>query len=75
LCGYAAATMLWLNHKNCLTTLGASTAEFYREVELELRRFLKSLATKQLSALQSESPRNEPQIVRVSPSTETVLSQ
>src|SRR5262249_20404047 len=44
LCGYAAATMLWVNHRPCLTTLGATTKEFYREVTLELRRFLRLLA-------------------------------
>ena len=44
LCGYAAATMLWLNHGRCLARLGASRIEFYREVTLELMRFLKSLA-------------------------------
>ncbi len=44
LCGYAAGTMLWVNHRRCLTSLGATTAEFYREVSLELGRFLKLLA-------------------------------
>jgi hypothetical protein len=75
LCGYAAATMLWVNHRKCLTKLGASTAEFYREVQLELERFLKALATKEPSLLQIESSRNEPQILRVSPPAETILSQ
>ncbi len=46
LCGVAAATMLWVNHRACLTRLGASTPEFYREVALELRRFLRSLAAR-----------------------------
>jgi hypothetical protein len=43
LCGYAAATMLWLNHKQCLVGLGATTEEFYREVGREVNRFLRSL--------------------------------
>ncbi len=42
--GYAAATMLWLNHGRCLMRLGATRLEFYREVTRELRRFLNSLA-------------------------------
>jgi hypothetical protein len=42
--GYAAATMLWLNHGKCLLRLGATHGEFYREVALELRRFLRLLA-------------------------------
>jgi hypothetical protein len=43
LCGYGAATMLWVNHGKCLQALGGSRTEYYREVTLELRRFLKSL--------------------------------
>jgi len=43
--GYAAATMLWVNHGKCLTRLGATTAEFYEEVNLELGRFLRLLGT------------------------------
>lgn len=42
--GYAAATMLWLNHRRCLTALGGTRAAFYREVRRELRRFLARLA-------------------------------
>jgi hypothetical protein len=37
--GFAAAAMLWVNHGRCLCELGASTAEYYHEVRLELRRF------------------------------------
>ena len=43
LCGYGAATMLWINHRLCLVRLGASTPEFYREVNLELFRFIRAL--------------------------------
>ena len=46
LCGFAAATMLWVNHRQCLVRLGATTPEFYREVVLELRRFLKAMAAR-----------------------------
>jgi hypothetical protein len=42
--GYAAATMLWVNHGKCLKALGATRKEFYGELRIELRRFLKSLA-------------------------------
>ncbi len=42
-CGYAAATMLWINHSPCIRRLGGSTAEFYLEVSRELVRFLHSL--------------------------------
>lgn len=41
--GYAAATMLWINHGKCLTTLGGSRSEYYREVRSELMRFLTTL--------------------------------
>src|SRR5438477_296072 len=41
---YAAATMLWVNHGPCLKALGATTHEFYSEVAIEIRRFLRALA-------------------------------
>jgi hypothetical protein len=44
LCGYAAATMLWVNHRACIVRLGGTTSEFYREVTRELMRFTQSLA-------------------------------
>ena len=44
LCGYAAATMLWVNHRRALVGLGATTSEFYGEVSRELHRFLCALA-------------------------------
>src|SRR5262249_11923691 len=46
LLGYAAATMLWVNHGKCLAPLGATTSEFYREVRLELSRFIGRLDRK-----------------------------
>jgi hypothetical protein len=42
--GLAAATMLWVNHAAGLCALGATRAEFYREVSRELSRFLRRLA-------------------------------
>ncbi len=41
--GLAAATMLWVNHAPGLQALGATTAEFYREVWRELSRFIRRL--------------------------------
>lgn len=41
--GFAAATMLWVNHAKAICALGASTPEFYREVHLELNRFVGKL--------------------------------
>jgi hypothetical protein len=41
--GFAAGTMLWLNHARCLRALGGTTAEFYREVWQEESRFLRRL--------------------------------
>jgi hypothetical protein len=41
--GLAAATMLWVNHAPGLQALGASRAEFYREVWRELSRFVRLL--------------------------------
>lgn len=46
LLGHAAATMLWVNHGPCLTALGGSRAEFFREIRRELRRFIVSLAAR-----------------------------
>ena len=46
LLGYAAASMLWINHGKCLAPLGATTAEFYAEVRLELSRFIGRLERK-----------------------------
>jgi len=41
--GYAAATMLWINHAPGLMAIGGSTVEFYREVTRQLARFIRSL--------------------------------
>ena len=41
--GYAAATMLWVNHGPCLTSLGGSRLEYYSEVTRQLQRFIFSL--------------------------------
>jgi hypothetical protein len=41
--GLAAASMLWINHARALKALGATRAEFYREVWMELSRFIRRL--------------------------------
>jgi hypothetical protein len=41
--GFAAATMLWVNHRPGLTAIGGSAAEYYGEVARQLQRFLFSL--------------------------------
>jgi hypothetical protein len=41
--GYAAGTMLWLNHAPCLKAIGGSRMEFYSEVTRQLTRFIRSL--------------------------------
>jgi len=43
LCGYGAATMLWINHAPCLKTIGGTRGEFYAEVTHQLTGFLRSL--------------------------------
>lgn len=44
LCGYAAATMLWVNHAPCLKAIGGSRAEYYSEVTRQLLRFIRTLS-------------------------------
>ena len=41
--GYAAATMLWINHGPCLCPLGARRSEYYHEVRLQISRFVRRL--------------------------------
>src|SRR6266550_3623911 len=43
LLGYAAGTVLWVNHAPGLKAIGGSRGEFYLEVKRQLRRFLRSL--------------------------------
>ena len=43
LCGYAAGTMLWVNHAPCLKAIGGTRGEFYAEITRQLTRFLRSL--------------------------------
>ena len=43
LLGYSAATMLWVNHARALKAVGGTRREFYREVSIELSRFVRCL--------------------------------
>jgi hypothetical protein len=43
LLGLGAASMLWVNHAKALRALGATRADYYREVWLELSRFIAHL--------------------------------
>ena len=43
LLGHAAAAMLWVNHGPCLTAIGGSRREYFREVRRQLGRFMVSL--------------------------------
>jgi hypothetical protein len=43
LLGYAAGTMLWINHAPCLKAIGGSRGEFYSGVTRQLMRFVRSL--------------------------------
>jgi hypothetical protein len=48
--------MLWVNHRRCLVSMGATTEEFYSEVTRELCRFLHALATRnEASAVNREN--------------------
>jgi len=49
--GLAAASVLWVNHAPGLRALGASGAEFYREVWLELSRFVRRLRRESLAEI------------------------
>ncbi len=56
LLGFAAGSMLWVNHAPGLWALGGRTTEFYWEIGLELTRFVRRLRR---DALVSESLRSE----------------
>ncbi|NOS72173.1 MAG: ferritin-like domain-containing protein [Verrucomicrobia bacterium] len=45
LLGYAAGTMLWVNHAPCLKVIGGTRMEFYSEITRQLTRFIRSLRT------------------------------
>lgn len=48
-CGYAAGTMLWVNHAPCLKAIGGTRAEFYREISRLMTRFIRSLRREEKS--------------------------
>lgn len=43
LLGFLAATVLWMNHGPCLTPLGATNGEYFREVRAGISRFVADL--------------------------------
>lgn len=43
--GYAAGTMLWINHAPCLKAIGGTRAQYYSEITRQLTRFIRSLKT------------------------------
>jgi len=44
ICGYAAGTMLWVNHAPGLKAIGGTRAEFYSEITRQMTRFIHSLS-------------------------------
>jgi hypothetical protein len=59
LLGFAAATMLWVNHAPGLRALGASRAEFYREVWGALTRFIDRLRRESQAEFAEDLPAGE----------------
>lgn len=61
LCGYAAASVLWISHAPCLKSIGGSRGEFYSEVTRQLTRFVRSLRRlrqkERIPALWAKQPR------------------
>jgi hypothetical protein len=43
-CGYAAGTMLWINHAPGIKAIGGTTFEFYSEITRHMSRFVHSLS-------------------------------
>jgi hypothetical protein len=44
ICGYAAGTMLWVNHAPGLKAMGGTRAEYYAEITRQMTRFVHSLS-------------------------------
>jgi hypothetical protein len=54
LCGLAAGSVLWSSHGKCLTTLGGGRSEYFREIRLEIAKFIRRLgAPRPASSVQS----------------------
>lgn len=41
--GLCAATMLWVNHRRALCAVGGTRRQFYRELQIELTRFIRAV--------------------------------
>jgi hypothetical protein len=50
LCGFGAASMLWINHRGALEAIGGSQREYFHEVQFEISRFLRRLAHERTAA-------------------------
>jgi hypothetical protein len=44
ICGYAAGTMLWVNHAPALKAVGGTRYEYYSEITRQMVRFIRSLS-------------------------------
>lgn len=57
-CGYAAGTMLWVNHRPCLKAIGGTGGEFYSEITRQMTHFIRSLRRKstRVPALWAKAP-------------------
>ena len=57
-CGYAAGTMLWANHRAALKAIGGAGGEFYAEITRQMTRFIRSLRRKsaRIPALWAKAP-------------------
>jgi hypothetical protein len=49
-CGYAAGTMLWINHAPCLKAIGGTRGEFYSEITRQITRFIHALQKREKRA-------------------------
>jgi hypothetical protein len=60
LCGYAAGTMLWINHAPGLKAIGGTRAEFCSEITRHIARFIRALRPQskpaRVTALWAKSP-------------------
>jgi hypothetical protein len=50
LCGLAAGSVLWSSHRKCLSALGASRGEYFREIRLEIAKFVRRLGAPRAAA-------------------------
>lgn len=56
LCGFGAATMLWINHRGALEAIGGRQREYFHEVQFEISRFLRRLSNERVGASRPSVP-------------------